>query len=646
MDSAFKYISIATNYEQVGNESMYDKYKKTIELKEKGKVIEAKKEFDEIYSILETNFREQNLTIYELGYELYSEVKDYKKANKILIKKHTLELALNDLKRDSLGLAFEERATVYMDKLEILEEKNALKTQRLFLIIIALILLVLIITLFHVKTKKQHIQNQKYSSLENKALKKELMYNKWKTGMEDLGLQLKFPIQNSKLILDNLLQIKNYNDKTFKDLTFMLKANQTKLINSINSVISSVNNSNFYNYFELQPKQFIGLGFVNQLLEQIKILTGPNHIHVEMKHWFKKESLITLTDSRLEYILSEQIQQLINSVNTLTHLCITIYPFTENEENIDITICAQTPFSDLIDSMLKEDIEIETLSTSIKGKYNFEKKCIEYTISTLCSTKDLADNVEKIILKPTQISASILSSSKILLISNNPTINEIIVGIKSDLDIIKPENFNVDLFQSDSFDSIIFYSDKPEDYKLFTTTTSTDAPLLPTILILDYHGYLTTFPIPNSILEKTILLDTLNGSEILQSLLSIITDKQKDYRQKNTLETHLYAEEFVNQAVKLILKNIEDTDYKLKDLATDMFYSERQLQRIIKQKTGMPISKLILEVKLKEAFNILIQNPVIRVQEVQYMVGFKSSSHFSKAFKERFGFPPGQLRAV
>lgn len=92
-----------------------------------------------------------------------------------------------------------------------------------------------------------------------------------------------------------------------------------------------------------------------------------------------------------------------------------------------------------------------------------------------------------------------------------------------------------------------------------------------------------------------------------------------------------------------ILENIDNDEFKIKELADNMGYSQRQLTRIMKQYTGLSPVKFILEIRLQKAYSLLQDKAHATLSEVRYAVGINSSAYFNKKFKERFGVPPSEL---
>jgi len=60
-----------------------------------------------------------------------------------------------------------------------------------------------------------------------------------------------------------------------------------------------------------------------------------------------------------------------------------------------------------------------------------------------------------------------------------------------------------------------------------------------------------------------------------------------------------------------------------------------------KKASGLSVSQLIRQVRLKHAMELLKQHTAT-VSEVSYQVGFSSPSYFIKCFREQYGYPPGE----
>ena len=102
-------------------------------------------------------------------------------------------------------------------------------------------------------------------------------------------------------------------------------------------------------------------------------------------------------------------------------------------------------------------------------------------------------------------------------------------------------------------------------------------------------------------------------------------------------------EEFVNQALKLVHKHIEDESYDREALAADMGASASTLYNKLRSSTGMNVSTFIRDIRMKEAKRLAIENPNLRVSDLAYSVGFHDPRYFATCFKKQFGIQPKEF---
>ena len=77
---------------------------------------------------------------------------------------------------------------------------------------------------------------------------------------------------------------------------------------------------------------------------------------------------------------------------------------------------------------------------------------------------------------------------------------------------------------------------------------------------------------------------------------------------------------------------IDDANYGIQDICSDLGISRTQLHRKVKAITGLSTSIFIREIRLKEGYSLLINNNNLNVAEVAYSVGFSDPNYFSKLF--------------
>ena len=98
--------------------------------------------------------------------------------------------------------------------------------------------------------------------------------------------------------------------------------------------------------------------------------------------------------------------------------------------------------------------------------------------------------------------------------------------------------------------------------------------------------------------------------------------------------------EKIEEAREVVLKNIDETEFTVDDLARAVAVSKRQLYRFMQANVGLTPLKFINEIRLQEARHLLEEGTCSTVKEVSYSIGFMSARHFSKNYATRFGKKP------
>jgi hypothetical protein len=65
--------------------------------------------------------------------------------------------------------------------------------------------------------------------------------------------------------------------------------------------------------------------------------------------------------------------------------------------------------------------------------------------------------------------------------------------------------------------------------------------------------------------------------------------------------------------------------------------------QIVQEQTGLSPVKIILEVRLRKAYELVVTDKYQSISEVLYTVGLNSRTYFNKVFTKRFGIKPGEL---
>lgn len=93
----------------------------------------------------------------------------------------------------------------------------------------------------------------------------------------------------------------------------------------------------------------------------------------------------------------------------------------------------------------------------------------------------------------------------------------------------------------------------------------------------------------------------------------------------------------------MIVNNLDKDLPSLKDLAHQMGTNEYKLKYSFKQLYGTTIFRFLTQERLRQA-KTLIMHSGHSLKDIAHMTGFKSVTHFSRAFKDKYGLPPKDLR--
>ncbi|WP_372648118.1 two-component regulator propeller domain-containing protein [Draconibacterium sp.] len=96
---------------------------------------------------------------------------------------------------------------------------------------------------------------------------------------------------------------------------------------------------------------------------------------------------------------------------------------------------------------------------------------------------------------------------------------------------------------------------------------------------------------------------------------------------------------FLNKVNLIIEQNIEDENFSVEKLATELGFSRSQLHRKLKQISNYSSSEYIMIVRMKKAATLLASKQ-FTIEEVAYKTGFNSHSYFSKCFKKLLNKTP------
>jgi two-component system sensor histidine kinase ChiS len=133
----------------------------------------------------------------------------------------------------------------------------------------------------------------------------------------------------------------------------------------------------------------------------------------------------------------------------------------------------------------------------------------------------------------------------------------------------------------------------------------------------------------------------------IQNLFDTVQRNKELYRSsirsERTFEERIKSQNsYVNKIIACIIRNMDNTDYSVNELAGDMALSRSQLHRKLTALTGFSTTNFIRMVRLEKAKDLLL-NGDGNITEIAYKCGFNSQSYFTRSFTEYFGKSPSQL---
>ncbi len=138
---------------------------------------------------------------------------------------------------------------------------------------------------------------------------------------------------------------------------------------------------------------------------------------------------------------------------------------------------------------------------------------------------------------------------------------------------------------------------------------------------------------------------------LLQSLKSLLFNREKlryyytnnIYRIEGSQDFGTPDQQFLAKLNELIKENLDNSEFKVENLAKELSISRVQLYRKVKSIMGLSVSDYITNYKLEKA-KALLKTSSLTVSEIAYKCGFSSPSYFSTSFKNQYDTTPANYR--
>ncbi|MCR1024659.1 ATP-binding protein [Cellulophaga baltica] len=103
---------------------------------------------------------------------------------------------------------------------------------------------------------------------------------------------------------------------------------------------------------------------------------------------------------------------------------------------------------------------------------------------------------------------------------------------------------------------------------------------------------------------------------------------------------------FLEKLYNLMTENLSNEDLDIDEFARNLFMNRTHFYQKVKSLTNNTPFELLKLFRLRKAAELLAQDKKMSVSEVCVMTGFKSRTHFSKLFKEKYHVSPGKFVAT
>ena len=109
------------------------------------------------------------------------------------------------------------------------------------------------------------------------------------------------------------------------------------------------------------------------------------------------------------------------------------------------------------------------------------------------------------------------------------------------------------------------------------------------------------------------------------------------------ISTNKEEEELVEKLLKSIAENMDNVDYTVNQMASDIAMSRANLYKKTQQMLGITPNEFLRNVRLKHAASLLEQTDM-PVNLISLIVGFQTARYFSQCFRQMFGVTPTEYR--
>lgn len=158
-------------------------------------------------------------------------------------------------------------------------------------------------------------------------------------------------------------------------------------------------------------------------------------------------------------------------------------------------------------------------------------------------------------------------------------------------------------------------------------------------LVFDSRGQeLTLFErIMKLIKNNRLFINDEKLSLLLFQLINDLVFSQESFLRSEKLSSEvIQAEDYIEQNCSHKLT--------LQEVSSQLFISKSKLAQEFKQQLGLSFHRVVEDIRLQKAKNLLVSRPELEIAEVAFSCGYYDSSHLYKALKQDVHLTPKQFR--
>ncbi|MDH7464354.1 AraC family transcriptional regulator [Chitinophagaceae bacterium 26-R-25] len=142
--------------------------------------------------------------------------------------------------------------------------------------------------------------------------------------------------------------------------------------------------------------------------------------------------------------------------------------------------------------------------------------------------------------------------------------------------------------------------------------------------------------------KKSSISETLLLKANILKIFALFIKRVANKNNREESSGHYCDTSRILEVKKIIDENAGNEPISLDDLAKNAAMSKTKLKTKFKEIVGTTAYQYYLDVKMEKAKTILEDSP-IPISDLAYELGFKSTSHFSQAFKKHYGVSPKSM---